>query len=329
MKRGWLLLLMLSSSHLLWGHHGPGQFNPSDTITLEGEVQGWFFRNPHAELILLDADGKSWLVETESPLILRRMGINRDIFELSQRVQLIGYRHRTNDAAIKLQRAIYGDGSETVFRTSQGAGGNTPQDQISDPDEEVFIPESIFGMWSEGDGPDWQNQQPLAITQELLENFNPLDDPVKRCRTPAFPRIVDQPLGLQIIEANEQVVFLYETFHAVRRIHLSSQRPNNMIATRMGYSEGYWDENALVVSTDNLDASLLTWDGHPVSEQATVTERYSIDQETGQLRLEITLTDEAYWQGPISREITYNWSPELPIFHYDCDPAFSGEWRIN
>ena len=184
-------------------------------------------------------------------------------------------------------------------------------------------------MWSEGDGPDWQNQQPLAITQELLENFNPLDDPVKRCRTPAFPRIVDQPLGLQIIEANEQVVFLYETFHAVRRIPLSSQRPNNMIATRMGYSEGYWDENALVVSTDNLDASLLTWDGHPVSEQATVTERYSIDQETGQLRLEITLTDEAYWQGTISREITYNWSPELPIFHYDCDPAFSGEWRIN
>ena len=83
MKRGWQLLFMLSSSHLLWGHHGPGQFNPSDTITIEGEVQGWFFRNPHAELILLDADGKSWLVETESPLILRRMGINRDIFELS------------------------------------------------------------------------------------------------------------------------------------------------------------------------------------------------------------------------------------------------------
>ena len=314
----------------LSAHHGPGLFDSQDTISLDNlKVLSWRYRNPHAELVVQDVNLKTWIIETESPNILRRMNILDDFFKVNSIITINGYFHRTDKERIKLESVILANNSQTIFRRGVSDGGNTPEDLVIIGSENKPVNSSaIFGTWVEGDGPDWQNLKPLGVTQQLLANFDRRDDPVKRCRTPGFPRIVDQPLGMQIIEKDEQIIFLYETFHAVRRIHMEDNNfiDNQIIPSRMGYSLGKWVDGKLEVKTNLLLPSLLTWDGHPMSSSAEVTEVYEVA--SGDLNLSIILSDSEYWEEPINRSISYTWAPNLHISDYDCDPALSRDWRI-
>lgn len=227
---------------------------------------------------------------------------------------------------------VFADGREVVVRRGIGDGTNTPQDleviRRTDPQGDSGGTAGIAGIWAEGDGPDWQNQQPTPAGAERLANFDVRDDPVRRCMTPGFPRIVDQPLGLEIIEQPHQYVFLYETFHAVRRIYMDGREPTeNTIPTRMAFSSGRWEGATLVVETMQLEPLLLTWDGHPTSGGGTtrVTERYR--RIGDQLELNLALVDPVYWQEPLTRTVRYNSAPRLEILDYGCDPTVSTDWR--
>ncbi|MEE2683874.1 MAG: DUF6152 family protein [Pseudomonadota bacterium] len=317
-------------SNKLIAHHGPGLFDSQDIINLNNlEVVSWHYRNPHAELVVQDSNDKIWIIETESPNILRRMNILQDFFKVNSIISIHGYFHRTDKDRIKLQSVIFSDNTRKVVRRGVSDGGNTPEDLISiSSEDKPSQSSSIFGTWAEGDGPDWQNLKPLDATQQQLANFDRRDDPVKRCRTPGFPRIVDQPLGMQIIEEGDQIIILYETFHAVRRIYMGDNDfvDNQIIPSRMGYSSGRWVDGKLEVKTNLLLPSLLTWDGHPMSSSAEVIEVYEVV--SGNLNLSITLFDSISWEEPINRSISYTWAPKLHISDYDCDPALSRDWRI-
>ena len=330
MNLRYLILFFLLFAHKLIAHHGPGLFDSQDTVTLDNlKVLSWRYRNPHAELVLQDSSLRTWIIETESPNILRRMNILNNFFKVNSIITINGYFHRLDKERIKLESVIFTDNSQTVFRRGTSDGGNTPEDsKIIGSEDKPVNSSAIFGTWAEGDGPDWQNLKPLVVTQDLLANFDRRDDPVKRCRTPGFPRIVDQPLGMQVIEGDGQIIFLYETFHAVRRIYMEDKNfdDNQIIHSRMGYSSGKWVDGKLEVKTNLLLPSLLTWDGHPMSSSAEVTEIYEVI--SGNLNLLISLSDSEYWEEPINRSISYTWAPNLHISDYDCDPALSRDWRI-
>lgn len=322
----------------LMAHHGPGPFDRASGIVLEGAiVRAWRYVHPHAS-VLVEVETEpgfmeTWNIESESPNLLRRMGILPDFLSEGDVITIHGYSHRTESQTIKLGSLVFDDGREVIVRRGIGDNSNTPQDLVvigsSQPEGESRGTGGIAGIWAEGDGPEWENfDQATAAGIQWLQDFDVRDDPVRRCITPGFPRIVDQPLGLEIIEQEHQYVFLYETFHAVRRIYMDDREPTERtIPTRMGYSKGRWEDNTLIVETNRLDPLLLTWDGHPLAggEKTHVTERYR--RVGGQLQLELTVEDEVFWSEPLTRTVRYNLAPNLEILDYGCDPTVSTNWR--
>ena len=335
-----LLCLAVSISAIMpvTAHHGPGPYDRSSGVVLENAtVTAWRYVHPHASVLVeIENDAgvaADWTIESESPNILRRVGVLPEFLSEGDVVTVRGYAHRSAPRTIKLGSVVFADGREVIVRRGVGGGTNTPQDlQIirgAQPEGDSRGTGAIAGIWAEGDGPDWQKlDRPTAAGAQRLADFDVRDDPVRRCMTPGFPRIVDQPLGLEIVEQEHQYVFLYETFHAVRRIYMDGREPTERtIPTRMGYSKGRWEGETLVVETDRLDPLLLTWDGHPLAggDATRVTERYR--RAGDQLELQMTVEDSVYWSEPLTRTVRYNPAPNLEILDYGCDPTVSTEWR--
>jgi hypothetical protein len=57
-------------------HHSFVMFDKNKEATLTGTVKQFENSNPHATIVLTTQDGKDWLIQSESPLVLEKVGIN-------------------------------------------------------------------------------------------------------------------------------------------------------------------------------------------------------------------------------------------------------------
>ena len=57
-------------------HHSFVMFDKNKEITLDGTVKQFENTNPHAMIVLTTQDGKDWIIQSESPLVLEKVGIN-------------------------------------------------------------------------------------------------------------------------------------------------------------------------------------------------------------------------------------------------------------
>lgn len=77
----------------LQAHHGTAtSYDQTKTVTIEGTVTEFIFRNPHSALFVdvVDADGKhvEWAIEMFSPGLLSKQGYRRDTFKPGDKVTL-------------------------------------------------------------------------------------------------------------------------------------------------------------------------------------------------------------------------------------------------
>ena len=56
-------------------HHSFVMFDKQKEMTITGTVKEFENSNPHAMIVLTTQDGKDWIVQSESPLILEKVGI--------------------------------------------------------------------------------------------------------------------------------------------------------------------------------------------------------------------------------------------------------------
>jgi hypothetical protein len=57
-------------------HHSFVMFDKNKEVTLKGMVKEFANSNPHAMIVITAEDGKDWVVQSESPLILEKVGIH-------------------------------------------------------------------------------------------------------------------------------------------------------------------------------------------------------------------------------------------------------------
>lgn len=157
--------------------------------------------------------------------------------------------------------------------------------------------------------------------QAAVDEYHYLDDPALRCVSPGLVRVSGWPYPLEIVQNEDQVTILYESFHEVRRIHLDGRGyPRDLPHRSMGYSLGHWDGSTLVVETEMLTAGFVDLNGQPLSENARVVERMSLDHGGNTLRSELTLYDPENYNRPVTRFRSWTRTPETVILEYDCDP---------
>lgn len=161
----------------------------------------------------------------------------------------------------------------------------------------------------------------------------PLLDPTAACLPSGMPRLIAAPYPLEIVQTPDATVFLYETHHLFRVIHMNGKHPKKVKPSYMGHSIGHWEGDTLVVDTIGLtQITQIDEAGTMHSDALRVTERIrKVDAET--LETVFTIDDPKAFTKPWTAVRTFKWRPDVRLFEYVCEennrnaPDAKGELR--
>lgn len=125
---------------------------------------------------------------------------------------------------------------------------------------------------------------------------------------------------LGIHQSDDLVNVVYQRTDTIRGVRMSAgPPPEKFPGTRLGYSVGRWEGDTLVIVTTNLTGGYIGSAGLPYSEQSRVTERYSLDVDTGGLAMEVTLADPVNYSAPFVLSRTrFDARPEWDWTPWNC-----------
>jgi len=169
----------------------------------------------------------------------------------------------------------------------------------------------------------------LAIATEILATWDTLADHpeqralAERCLSNwGFPPMRALPFDFfsQILQTEDHVVMIREDTPGTRIIHLDDDPPAEIIPTFMGYSQGHWEGNTLVVESTNFrPIANLRGPGSraPQTTQRRVVERYTIvDAET--LRYELRTDDPGTYEEAWTVAFNYKRDDDYQQYEYAC-----------
>jgi hypothetical protein len=110
------------------------------------------------------------------------------------------------------------------------------------------------------------------------------------------------PQPRKVIQTPEAIVILYEGNGGVRQIFTDgrSRPPSDVQPWWYGYSVGRWEGDTLVVETTNFrDGGWLDIDGSPMTDAATMTERWRRTSPTT-MQIDVTIDDPKAYTRPFS-----------------------------
>jgi hypothetical protein len=205
-------------------------------------------------------------------------------------------------------------------------------------DQPVATPD-FTGVWGTAGGPSIGGATRTAPRQGVKMK------PAAQARVDAYTKLTagtnDSPYGwctglgmpasmmgsggypMEILQGKGETIIIYEAMNEIRRIYFGDRNmaEADRVPSRNGYSSGHWEGDTLVIETDNL-VDQVDQRGTSHSDQATIVERYKLDGKDAQgrriLTVEMTMTDPAFYEGPVVS--TKRWA-EMPNGHaltYDC-----------
>jgi len=148
--------------------------------------------------------------------------------------------------------------------------------------------------------------RPEALAKRNENRANRLKlDPEVKCYLPGVPRALYMPFPFQIIQSPQHVMMIHEYAGAVRTIYMTDQT-EAPADSWMGWSNGKWDGEALVVDTKGFnDLSWFDRSGNFHSDALHVVERFTA-------RSPDTLNYEATIEDP--KVFTKPWKMSMPLY---------------
>src|SRR5687768_13642037 len=142
----------------------------------------------------------------------------------------------------------------------------------------------------------------LKKKQENFANRTKLD-PEAKCYMPGVPRAMYMPYPFQIIQGTNKIVIAYAFANAGRLIHMDKvgESPAD---TWMGWSQGRWEGDTLVVDVTSLiDQTWFDRAGNFHSEALHVIERYTASG-ANFIQYEATIEDPKVFTRPWKMSLT-------------------------
>jgi hypothetical protein len=159
-----------------------------------------------------------------------------------------------------------------------------------------------------------------ALFKEHMTEAGQSETPAARCLPFGIPIADTSFYPLKIIQEDELVVILNESFGLFRQIFLDGRTlakdPN---PTWMGYSVGRWDGDTLVVDSAGFNGK--TWldrRGHPTTDALHVIERFR-RRDFGHLDLQLTIDDPKAFTKPWSVELPQQLAVDTELLEYVCN----------
>lgn len=151
--------------------------------------------------------------------------------------------------------------------------------------------------------------RPEALEQRERNRAEwPASDPEAACYMPGIPRATYMPYPFQIIQGDQDMLFVYEFASANRPVHFEDIRTRDEVPVDMwmGWSNGSWDGDTLVVEVvANDDRTWFDRAGNYHSSEMTVTERYTLVSEN-HIQYQATIDDPQVFTRP--------WTIEMPLY---------------
>lgn len=133
----------------------------------------------------------------------------------------------------------------------------------------------------------------------------PKSDPEVKCYMPGIPRATYLPFPFRIVQSDGDILFAYE-FASANRIVYMSNHQESPVDTWMGWSNGRWDGDTLVIEvTGHNDQTWFDRAGNHHGNQMKVTERYTL-VDPNHIEYEATIED--------PETFSRAWKLSLPLY---------------
>lgn len=284
----------------------------SRTLVAEAPLPGEPFEGNFGAMIL---DGMAFVADPGEGLI--------QVYDLAEgldsRRVLIDYHDAPDGMAWTPVRvnamaaAAQAGSSGGTDRTDSGSAstGADRQDAGSPPD--------LTGIWMQDRGTWSIDELPFTAEGRAKHATKRAPDSVEACTVHHFGQTITAPFPVEILQREDRATFLYELQHEVRRVFMDGRGyPETLYPTIMGHSIGRWEGATLVVETTGFREGWFRPEGVPYSEQAHVTERYTLDASGDEIAVELVLTDPVYYTEPVVVTRTFTLMPDGQIFEYVC-----------
>jgi hypothetical protein len=168
--------------------------------------------------------------------------------------------------------------------------------------------------------PPWQpwNRKAFEERAAAEKAGRPLADPTAACLPSGTPRIIAAPYPVEIVQTANETVFLYETQHLYRVVHMNSKHPDKLEPSFFGHAVGHWEGDTLVIDTVALvKGTQIDEAGTQHSDQLHVVERIRKVNDT--LEVLFTIEDPKAFTRPWTARRVWHWRPDIRLLEYICE----------
>jgi hypothetical protein len=271
--------------------------------------------------------------EMRAATLMRRSGWSEEMFVNGSAVSIQGWGHRTDPAACYIEDIRIGD-AEVINRNDQFSTGGAPdlsnrpyrlasgevnlsgdwaQEQYviavpPDGSPANLVPKSLKARVESGEiamrdvpSAGWFGR-PVTLTERgraedaAFANASPADNPRLRCAPTSilFDWTFDGAIN-RITQQGDRIVIDYGLYSYERVIHMNmSEHPADPEPHYAGHSIGRWEGDVLVVDTVGFAPGLIAGRVRN-SEELHVVERFSLDEESLELRRDYVAEDPVYF----------------------------------
>lgn len=325
LSRNFLLIApLLALAPPASAHHSHAEF-VGEPQPIEGQLTQVTWNNPHPAMTMrIENSGEEQTLRVQvlgNVNGMRRDGVTGDEFYPGQQVTLLAQYSERRSGLILATAAILEDGTRLAlgpYTSEEGAiyGSGTRVTEVPDSAP------SLFKVWTvlERD----RNYEPpmTAETRAVKEAWDPiLDDSQRDCSPLGMPSAMMSPHPIEFVDRGEQILLRLEEWNGERIIYMTEPDRDTLTRSRMGISEGHWEESTLVVRTTDIDYPYLDEYGIPQSPEVEVTERFRLREDGRHLDWSLSIEDpQNFTESFILSTTTWHWLPEESIQPYDCEP---------
>ena len=147
------------------------------------------------------------------------------------------------------------------------------------------------------------------------------DNPDAYCLPMGLMQFHIHPQPRKIVQTRDVMIVLYEGNAGIRTIFLDG-RPLPKIGDVQpwwyGYSTGHWEGETLVIESNNFrDNGWLDINGSPLTDQGTLTERWT-RRTYGDLRIDVTIDDPKAYTAPFTVRLNQKRVPDEELIEFIC-----------
>ena len=164
--------------------------------------------------------------------------------------------------------------------------------------------------------------QPWAAAlkkQRMVDNLQ--DNPLSHCLPIGHTQLWLHPQPRKIVQTPRELLMIWETNFGLRHV-FTDGRPapgNNPQPWWHGYTTGRWEGDTLVATTTNLkDGMWLDINGTPLSDQATITERFRRPT-YGSMEIDITIDDPKTFTRPFTVRVNQYILLDHELMEFVCN----------